>query len=92
MSMPTLKRRLQVLLDDDRYERLRRRAEETGDSVGEVVRGAIDEAIPRVDPDRAKAIEELLALPPMPVDDWEVMKREIEEMYDPLSEEDHLPE
>jgi hypothetical protein len=92
MSMPTLKRRLQVLIDDDRYERLRRRAEETGDSVGEVVRGAIDEAIPRVDPDRAKAIDELLALPPMPVDDWEVMKREIEEMYDPLSEEDHLPE
>lgn len=90
--MPTLKRRLQVLLDEERYERLRRRAEETGDSVGEVVRVAIDEAIPRIDPDRAKAIDELLALPPMPVDDWEVMEREIEEMYDPLSEKDHLPE
>jgi len=38
-----LNRRLQVLLDDERMERLERRSAETGASAGEVVRRAIDE-------------------------------------------------
>lgn len=89
--MPTFKRRVHILLDNERYERLHRRAEETGNSIAEVVRDAIDQAIPRVDPDRARAIDELLALPPMPVDDWEIMEREIEEMYVSSSESEELP-
>ncbi|MDQ3630111.1 MAG: ribbon-helix-helix protein, CopG family [Actinomycetota bacterium] len=78
-----LSRRLQVLIDDDRWERLERRSAETGASVGEVVRRAIDEALPAVDRSQAiAAMERFLATPPMPVDDWDVMKREmLEELY-----------
>ncbi len=49
MSMPTLNRRLQVLIDDDRYGRLERRASDEGMSVGEFVRRAIDSAMSRTD-------------------------------------------
>lgn len=80
--MPTLGHRLQVLLDDERYERLRRRADETGVSVGALVRDAIDRAVPRVDPERARAIDELLALPPLPVGDWDELEDEILGMSD----------
>ncbi len=37
-----LSRRLQILLDDERYERLARRAEERGTSIATLVREAID--------------------------------------------------
>lgn len=78
-----LSRRLQVLIDDERWERLERRSAETGASVGEVVRRAIDEAVPAVDRSEAiAAAERFLAAPPMPVDDWDVMKREmLDELY-----------
>ena len=77
-----LNRRLQVLLDDERMERLERRSAETGASVGEVVRRAIDEAVPAPREDRMAAVERFLSYPPMPVDDWDVMKREmLDELY-----------
>ncbi len=43
----------------------------------------IDEALPAVDRSLAiAAMERFLAAPPMPVDDWDVMKREmLEELY-----------
>lgn len=82
MSMPRLTERLQVLIDEKRLARLKRQAEESGASVGALVRDAIDRTYPPVPPDRARAIDELLAMPPMPVDDWPVMEREIEETYD----------
>ena len=37
-------RRLQVLLDEQRYERLRQRSIASGKSIGELVRMALDEA------------------------------------------------
>lgn len=49
MSMPTLNRRLQVLIDDERYGRLERRASDEGISVGEFVRRAIDSEMLRTD-------------------------------------------
>lgn len=52
--MSALERRLQVLLDDARYERLAREAEVSGRSVGAVVRQAIDTCFP-ADGDRRHA-------------------------------------
>lgn len=43
--MPTLSRRLQVLVDDERFERLERTAGEREISVGALVREAIDGAL-----------------------------------------------
>ncbi|MEX2196900.1 MAG: hypothetical protein WD844_16620 [Thermoleophilaceae bacterium] len=77
-----LTRRTQILLDEERYERLRRRAERDGESVAAVVRTAIDGLLDDDDERRRRAAASFLAAEPMPVDDWPVMKREIEEMYE----------
>lgn len=81
-----LNRRLQVLIDDERWERLERRSAETGASVGEVVRRAIDEALPTSAEEAAAAGARFLAAAPMPVEDWEEMKREMLDNMGPLPE------
>ena len=82
MHMRTLTRRTQLLLDEDRYERLVRRAEATGSSVGALIREAIDLAYPDQRLARRLAADRLLAAEPMPVDDWPAMKRQIrDEMF-----------
>ncbi|MDQ6727597.1 MAG: antitoxin [Actinomycetota bacterium] len=73
-----LTRRLQILLDDERYERLVRRATEGGTSIAVLVRDAIDARYPAIDPERRAAADAILAaesisLPEDPVD----LKREI---------------
>jgi hypothetical protein len=78
-----LTRRLQVLLDDERYERLEERSRASGASVGALVRRAIDETYPPPRADAERAGAEFLAAEPMPVDDWDAMKRELlETLYD----------
>ncbi len=76
-----LKRRLQVLVDDERYERLARESERSGAPVGELVRRAIDHEYPAKFPDRATAARQLLEMPPPlgegPEPDWEEQKREM---------------
>lgn len=76
-----LNRRLQVLVDDERYERLARESERIGAPVGELVRRAIDHEFPSAASDRAAAARALLAMPPPPGDgpepDWEEQKREM---------------
>ena len=73
-----LTRRLQVLIDDDRYERLKRQSERTGVPIGEIVRRAIDRDLPPSDEERRAAIDRLLAAEPIPVpDDPADLKREI---------------
>jgi hypothetical protein len=78
-----LNRRLQVLVDDERYERLSRESARIGAPVGELVRRAIDHEFPGVGDhtERERAGRELLALPPPPGDgpepDWENQKREL---------------
>jgi len=81
-----LNRRLQVLIDDDRWERLQRRSAETGASVGELVRRAIDDGLPVSAEDAAAAGARFLAAAPMPVEDWEEMKREMLDNVGPLPE------
>jgi hypothetical protein len=79
--MHMLNRRLQVLVDDERYERLARESERAGAPVGELVRRAIDHEFPAGAPDPATAARTLLAMPPPPGEgpepDWEDQKREM---------------
>jgi len=78
-----LNRRLQVLVDDERFERLSRESERIGAPVGELVRRAIDHEFPGRGrrAERARAGEELLAMSPPPGEgpepDWERQKREM---------------
>ncbi len=81
MSSSSLTRRTQLLLDDDLHRRLRETAALRGISMGALIREAIDEKLSQVQDDRARAIDELLAAEPMPVEDWPIMKRQmIEDM------------
>jgi plasmid stability protein len=81
MSSPPLTRRTQLLLDDELHRRLRETAAQRGISMGALIREAIDEKLSQVQEDRVKAIDELLAVEPMPVEDWPIMKRQmIEDM------------
>jgi len=81
--MHMLNRRLQVLVDDERFERLARESERIGAPVGELVRRAIDHEFPGKgrDAERERAGRELLEMPPPPGDgqepDWEDQKREM---------------
>lgn len=79
--MPHLRHRLQVLVDDDRYSRLRRASEESGAPVGELVRRAIDREFPPDSSDRAAAAAALLSLPaPRGREpDWATTKKKIRE-------------
>ncbi|MHB1242142.1 MAG: antitoxin [Gaiellaceae bacterium] len=76
----SLTRRLQILLDDERHERLLRASRERRQSVGALVREAIDRALPPGDEERRRAARAILEAPRMPVpDDPLELKREIAE-------------
>ncbi len=81
--MCMLNRRLQVLIDEERYERLARESERMGAPVGELVRRAIDHEFPGAGrgAERERAGRELLAMPPPPgagpEPDWEDRKQEM---------------
>jgi len=62
-----LTRRLQILVDDERYERLSRRAAAEGTSIATLVRDAIDARYPAIDSDRNAAFERIRAAERMPV-------------------------
>jgi hypothetical protein len=70
--MARLNRQLQVLIDEERWQLLRREAERSGAPIGAIVRKAIDEALP-AGSDRTSveaAARRLLDAEPMPVEDW----------------------
>lgn len=69
--------RTQVLLTPEQRRRLERRAQEEHRSVGAIIRDAVDAYTGSSGRSRAAAAESLLGLG-APVDDWEVMKAEIE--------------
>lgn len=81
--MHMLTRRTQVLLDDERYIRLERRARETDRSVGAVIREAIDRAFPARTMSRDEALEHFRMAPPLEGSDQpEDVKRDILSRYD----------
>ncbi len=61
----SLTHRLQVLIDPERHELLKREAERTGAPVGAIVRAAIDEKLAGADDERRRreAARRLLAAP-----------------------------
>lgn len=63
-------RRLHILLDEARYERVAARAERQGISVAAVIREVIDRGLPATDDRRrAAALRRILDADPMPVPD-----------------------
>lgn len=82
--MSPLTRRTQILLDDERHEAVRRRAQASGVSVGALIRQAIDEMVAR-DVDRRAARMEaganFLAAEPMEIGDWSEVEEAIAEGY-----------
>ena len=77
MHMAILSRRVQILLDDERWDRLERESERTGLPVAQLIRDAVDTRFGSNLPARRAAFAKILAVPPMPVDDWDVMKEEL---------------
>lgn len=67
MIMLMLRHRLQVLIDDERMRRIEQEAQRRGVAVAQVVRDAIDDAVPGGRDARRDAGERILAAAPMPV-------------------------
>jgi hypothetical protein len=67
--MCMLTHRLQLLLDDERYERVHALARQRGTSVATVIREAIDRGLPATERRRSAAARRILAAEPMPVAD-----------------------
>jgi hypothetical protein len=78
--MRMLDRRLQILLDEQRYRRLAEAARERKTSVAAVIREAIDVALPADEAEKRAAWKRILAAEPMPVPDPDELKAELEEL------------
>ena len=76
--MSILTRRLQILIDEDRFKRLERAARKSNRSVAAAVREAIDVAYPSDLEEKRKAAEAILSAPQIDVPDVEELKRELE--------------
>lgn len=73
------RRRLQIMIDEERHERLLRESRRSGAPVGELVRRAIDDAYPGGEEELAEAGAYLLGLPKPDghEPDWEDQKHEL---------------
>jgi DNA-binding MurR/RpiR family transcriptional regulator len=74
----SLTHRLQILLDDERHQRINELARERGVSVATIVREAIDRGLPGADGRRRAAARRLLKAPDMPVPEPDELKDELE--------------
>ncbi len=81
MSM-TLEHRLQILLDDERHQRISAVARERGVSVAAVVREAIDRGLANPDAQRRAAGLRLLEAPDMPVPEPRELRAELDALHD----------
>jgi hypothetical protein len=79
MCMP-LERRVHILLDEARYQRIAAAAKERNSSVGAVIRDAIDKAVPAESARRRAAAERILSMPPVPMPGPQELKGELEEI------------
>jgi predicted DNA-binding ribbon-helix-helix protein len=72
--------RFQILLDDERYERITALARDRKVSAATVIREAIDRGLPALPRRRANAAQRILAAEPMPVPDPNELRAELEEL------------
>jgi hypothetical protein len=79
MSM-ALEHRLQILLDEERHQRILAVAHERGVSVATVVREAIDRGVSNPDARRRSAGSRLLDAADMPVPALEDLRTELEQL------------
>ena len=78
--------RTQVLLSPEQVERLKRIARREGQSVGAVIRDAVDAYTWSPADRRRQAVDHMLTMD-APVDDWEVMKAQAAQAaYPPFPE------
>lgn len=77
MSM-SLEHRLQILLDDERHQRITKAAHERGVSVAAVVREAIDRGLSGPDSRRRGAAQRLLDAPDMSVPEPDALREELD--------------
>jgi len=81
-----LDRRLQLLLDVDRYERVALEAKRRRTSIAAVIRDAIDHHVPVNDEQRRAAVRAVLAADPMPVPgDPADLRSELDAAHDPVA-------
>jgi hypothetical protein len=73
-------RRVQLLLDRDRYDRIAREAGRRRVSVATVIREAIDRAVPAEDERRSRAGRLILDAPDMAVPDPTELREELDEI------------
>ena len=71
---------MQILLDEEQYGRLSRRATAEGRSVGALIREAIDVAWSAAQARKAEAAAAILAAEPMHVGSPEELKHELDEL------------
>jgi uncharacterized membrane protein len=78
--MSMYERRLQILIDDERYRRVAAAARDRGSSVAAVIRDAIDAALPADLAKKRTAAKAILAARPMQVPDVDELKRELDDV------------
>ena len=78
--MCMLEHRLQILLDDERHQRITRAARERGVSVATIVREAIDRGLPSGERQRRAAGDAILSAEPIPVPDVPALLSELGEL------------
>ncbi|MCO5989739.1 ribbon-helix-helix protein, CopG family [Actinoallomurus spadix] len=72
--------RLQLLLDEERYERVSALARQRQVSVATVIRDAIDRGLPAAPRRRSAAAKRILSADPMPVGDVNELVAELNEL------------
>ncbi|MEX2554457.1 MAG: antitoxin [Actinomycetota bacterium] len=75
-----LERRLQILLDEERYRRVADQARRRGVSVARVIREAIDASIPGTGSKRSAAARRILEAQPMPVPEVAALRDELDDL------------
>jgi len=78
--MSMFDRRLQVLIDDARWDRLEREASRRGVAVAVLVREAIDQQIPQDAEERRSALQAILDAEPMAVPEPGPLREELDQI------------
>lgn len=73
-------RRLQILLDEERYQRVNKAARQRKTTVAAIIREAIDRGLPASNRRRQAAADLILAAEPMSAPEPDVLRAELDEL------------